>query len=220
MEIKVAPSIMCCKGEEFVPYLELFEKVNVSSIHFDVMDGHYVPNVMLSTRDYKDIKRLSKLPVDLHMMTDMPERFLDFYDVQPGDRVAFHPETSRHPYKLIQTIHEKGCEAGLVINPGTPLGFVEECINLIDYVIVMAVNPGFAGQKMVPDAPNKIRRTKELLDKYNKKIDIMVDGNTTLENSLIMKEAGANVFIGGTSCIMKGVENFEEIYNEYYEALK
>lgn len=219
MEIKISPSIMCCKIEEYKPYIELFEKVNLDSIHFDIMDGTYVKNVMLGTTIYKDVRRLSRLPIDVHIMSYRPEEYMEFYDVQPGDRISFHPETTAQPYKLLQSIKDKGCMAGLVINPGTPLSYLEECIDLLDYVTLMTVNPGFAGQVMVPSAPAKIRRTRELLDKYGKKIDIVVDGNTTLENARIMKEAGANNFVVGTSSIIKGLDSFEECYNSYLDAL-
>ena len=179
---------MCCKVEEYKPYLELFEKVQLDSVHFDIMDGAYVKNVMLGTPIYKDIKRLSKLPVDVHIMSYRPEEYMEYYDIQPGDRISFHPETTAQPYKLLQTIRDKGCKAGLVLNPGTPVSYLEECMDLLDYVTLMTVNPGFAGQKMVPDAPQKIRRVRQLLDAYEKEIDIVVDGNTTIENSRLMRD--------------------------------
>lgn len=220
MEIKVSPSIMCCKIEEYKPYMELFEKVGLDSIHFDIMDGTYVKNVMLGTTIYKDIKRLSTLPVDVHIMSYRPEEYMEYYDIQPGDRISFHPETTAQPYKLLQTIKEKGCMAGLVLNPGTPLSYLEECIQLVDYVTLMTVNPGFAGQKMVPDAPAKIRRVRNLLTAYGRDIDIVVDGNTTLENSQIMRDAGANAFVVGTSSIIRGLDTFEEQYREYVKILE
>ena len=220
MKIKVSPSIMCCKVEEYKPYMELFEEVGLDSIHFDIMDGTYVKNVMLGTTIYKDIKRLSKLPVDVHIMSYRPEEYLEYYDVMPGDRVSFHPETTAQPYKLLQTIKDKGCKAGLVLNPGTPIAYLEECIDLVDYVTLMTVNPGFAGQKMVPDAPKKIKRVRALLDHYGKDIDLVVDGNTTIENSKIMRDAGANLFVVGTSSIIKGLDVFKTMYQEYVDALE
>ena len=199
---------MCCKVEEYKPYLELFEKVQLDSVHFDIMDGAYVKNVMLGTPIYKDIKRLSKLPVDVHIMSYRPEEYMEYYDIQPGDRISFHPETTAQPYKLLQTIRDKGCKAGLVLNPGTPVSYLE------------TVNPGFAGQKMVPDAPQKIRRVRQLLDAYEKEIDIVVDGNTTIENSRLMRDAGANAFVVGTSSIIRSLDTFEEMYNAYVQELE
>lgn len=219
-EIKILPSIMCCKVEEFKPFLEKFEKVGIDAIHFDVMDGHYVKNIMLGTPVYKDIKRLSHLPVDIHIMAIEPENFIEYYDIQPGDSISFHPETANQPYKLLQTIKEKGCKAGLVLNPGTPLVWLEECIDLLDFVTLMTVNPGFAGQKMTPNSLEKIERIRNLLNAYNKDIDLIVDGNTTFENSLKMKKAGANAFVTGTSSMLASLEQFEEKYEEYVDNLR
>lgn len=210
---------MCCKVEEYKPYIEAFERVQLDSIHFDIMDGSYVKNVMLGTTIYKDIKRLSILPVDVHIMSYRPEEYLEYYEVRTGDSVCFHPETTAQPYKLLQTIQQKGCKAGLVLNPGTPISYIEECIENLDYVTIMTVNPGFAGQTMVQSAPHKIRRVRELLNTYGKEIDIVVDGNTTIENSKLMKNAGANVFVVGTSSILKSVAAFEDLYKEYISEL-
>ena len=105
------------------------------------------------------------------------------------------------------------------MNPGTPVSYLEECIDLLDYVTLMTVNPGFAGQKMVPDAPQKIRRVRQLLDAYEKEIDIVVDGNTTIENSKLMRDAGANAFVVGTSSIIRSLDTFEQLYNSYVQAL-
>ncbi len=220
-KIKIAPSIMCCKIDEIKDYIQLFEKVKINSIHFDVMDGHYVPNMMLGTTDYKDIKRMTSLPVDIHLMCINPESFIEIYDVQPGDYVSFHPETAKHPYKLLQTIHGRGCKAGLVINPGTPLSFLEESIDIIDYVTLMTVNPGFSGQEMVPNAVSKIRRTRALLDSHGyENISIVVDGNTVLDNAKKMKKAGADTFVVGTSSLLKELETFEDNYRIYTKELE
>ena len=220
-EVKISPSIMCCKVEEFKPYLDLFAKVKLDSIHFDVMDGHFVDNVMLGVTTYNDVKRLSDLPVDMHFMCTNSEKFIDMYHIMEGDKISFHPETTYQPYKLLQSIHEHGCSAGLVLNPGTPLGYLEECIDLIDYVTLMTVNPGFAGQKMVPSALEKIERTRKLLDENGKEnADIVVDGNTTMVNAKAMRQAGANVFVVGTSSIITGLDTFEENYRKYKTELE
>lgn len=214
--IKISPSIMCCKTEEFKPYIEKFEKVHLDSIHFDVMDGHFVRNIMLGVTSYQDLKRLTKLPVDLHLMCTDPERFIDIFKVQAGDRVSFHPETTWQPYRLLQQIHELGCKAGLVINPGTSLDCVSECADQLDYVTIMTVNPGFAGQKMVPNALEKIHKVHSLLNEAGREdVDIVVDGNTTYENSRKMRDAGANAFVAGTSSILNDLSGFEHNYQAY-----
>lgn len=221
MSIKILPSIMCCGVEEYVPYLEVFEKVKVDGIHFDVMDGKYVKNVMLGTNIYSDVRRLSNLPIDVHIMAWEPENIISYYKIHSGDRICFHPETTAHPYRLLQEIRRMGVAAGLVLNPGTPLGYLEECIDVVDYVVIMAVNPGFEGQRMVPGTLNKIRRTRKLLIKYKKEqIDLEIDGNTSFENVCLMRKAGANSFVAGTSSIMTNHELFEKQYRSYREILE
>ncbi len=212
---------MCCKVEEFKPYLDKFKKVNLDSIHFDVMDGHFVENVMLGVNSYNDVKRLSDIPVDMHFMCTDPMKFIRMFSVLPGDRISFHPETTYQPYKILQTIKDMGCKAGLVFNPGTSLTYLEECVDLVDYVTLMTVNPGFAGQKMVPTALDKIRRTRKMLDDNNRQdVDVEVDGNTTFEHSQAMYRAGANVFVVGTSSILNNLEDFEENYEAYLKKIK
>ena len=113
MDIKISPSIMCCKVEEYKPYLELFEKVQLDSVHFDIMDGAYVKNVMLGTPIYKDIKRLSKLPVDVHIMSYRPEEYMEYYDIQPGDRISFHPKQQHSRISSCRQFETRAVRQGL-----------------------------------------------------------------------------------------------------------
>ena len=110
--VKILPSVMCCEAAEQKGYLKAFEESGVTAIHFDVMDGHYVPNVMLGIRDYNEMKKQTSLPIDVHMMTDKPEEFFEIFQPQAGDWVSFHPETAVNPYRLLQAIRERGCRAG------------------------------------------------------------------------------------------------------------
>lgn len=214
--IKISPSIMCCKLWEVEPHIRLFEEAGLDSIHFDVMDGHYVRNIMLGTNYYSSIKELTKLPVDLHLMCLEPERFIEYFKPQEGDRVCFHPETTSHPYRLLQELRAKGVKAGLALNPGTPVELLREYKGVLDYVLVMTVNPGFAAQTLVPDGIEKIRRVAVLLQECGMEAaDIFVDGNTTYENTVKMVAAGANGLVAGTASLMKGLEGFMERYREY-----
>jgi ribulose-phosphate 3-epimerase len=144
-----------------------------------------------------------------------PDRYLDYFSPSKGDRVSFHFESCNHPYKLLQRIREYGLKAGLALNPGTPVDVLAEMRSLLDFVLVMAVNPGFGGQQIVPDHLQKLRRTAELMKQYEIDADIFVDGNTTLENAKKMYAAGANGFIVGTSSLLKGVDYFREHYSSY-----
>ena len=196
---------MCCRIEEYKPYLELFEKVQLDSIHFDIMDGTYVKNVMLGTPIYKDIKRLCKLPVDIHIMSYRPEEYMEYYDIQPGDRISFHPETTAQPYKLLQTIRDKGCKAGLVLNPGTPLTYLEECIDLIDYVTLMTVNPGFGGQSFMEDTLEKVRVLRAQIEKEGLDTRIEIDGGINKETAKLAVAAGVDTLVAGSYVFKNGI---------------
>jgi ribulose-phosphate 3-epimerase len=206
---------MCCKLWEIKDYVHAFEEAGVDAIHFDVMDGHYVENVMLGTTCYRDLKELTHIPIDIHLMCLEPEKYLDYFNPSECDRVSFHFESCKQPYKLLQRIRDRGLKAGLVLNPGSPIETLEEVKSVLDFVLVMAVNPGFGGQKMVPDHFEKLKRIRALLDSYNMNLDVYVDGNTTLENAKKMYASGANGFIVGTSSLLKNVNYFKEQYPIY-----
>ena len=220
MPIQISPSIMCAKVEEFYDYCKLAEKVGCPFIHFDIMDGHYVPNSALGTQQYSDIKRITNLPIDIHLMVTNPEEYVDMFNVVAGDRVAFHPETSKHPFKLLQTLHKRGITAGLAVNPGTSLPYIEELLVETDYILDMTINPGFGGQKIVPGGMEKIKRIRQFLDEHSKQAaQILIDGNTVIENAKQMYLNGADVLIVGPSTLMKGPDRFEELYHAYKSAI-
>lgn len=213
--IKISPSIMCCKLWEVRDYVRAFEEAGVDSIHFDVMDGHYVENIMLGTTFYRDLKELTHIPIDIHLMCLEPERYLDYFTPSAGDRVSFHFESCKQPYKLLQRIRERGLQAGLALNPGTPIELLEEVRRVLDFVLVMAVNPGFGGQKMVPDHFEKLERIRTLMNRCGMDVDVFVDGNTTPQNAKRMYAAGANGFIVGTSSLLKDISYFRGQYSAY-----
>lgn len=216
----ISPSIMVPKSYEYKQYIEKFQESNLSVIHFDVMDGHFVPNIMLGTSTFNDIKSLTDIPIDIHLMVNEPERYIEMFSVTEGDWISFHPETTKQSYRLLQAIKNLKCKAGLVISPGTPISYIEECIDQLDYVTLMTVNPGFAGQKLVPNALRKIKRVRTLLDEYNPSIDLIVDGNTTVENSKKMFAAGANGFVVGTaSKILSSPKTYDEYYEKFMNEL-
>lgn len=219
-KVIILPSVMCCTPAEMEPYVRSFEESKVDAIHFDVMDGHYVPNIMMGVRDYQFLKSITEMPVDIHLMCTEPEMFLEYLKPQPKDWVSFHPEVARNPYRFLMSIRERGCRAGIVLSPGEPVSWVEEMAGVLDFVLVMAVNPGFAGQKMVPDHLDKLKRIREIIDRSGKNIDLIVDGNTTTENATRMLAAGANGLVVGTSSTMKdGPDGFVKNCEAYRKAL-
>lgn len=219
-KVIISPSMMCSTPGDMEAYIRKFERSGIELLHFDVMDGHYVPNVMMGVRDYQFIKRTTQIPVDVHLMCTAPEMFIEYFDIKPGDWVCFHPETARNAYSLCQALHNRGCKAGIALSPATPVSWLQEMISVVDYVMVMAVNPGFAGQKMVPDHLDKLARIRKIVDEYGKDIEIFVDGNTTAENAKKMFAAGATALVGGTASVFKGgVEGFEETFGTYLAAI-
>lgn len=219
-KIIISPSIMCVKPWEIRDYIASFEEKNIDLIHFDVMDGHFVPNIMLGTNIYSAIKEITDIPVDIHLMCEEPEQYIEYFNVCKCDWVSFHPEATRQPYRFLQKIRERGCKAGIALNPGTPVQYVEEMKSVLDFILVMAVEPGFSGQKMVPDHLSKLRRIKSIVDENRMDIEIIVDGNTTIDNCKKMLDAGATGFVAGTSSLIKyGAAGFAKAYEEFMNQL-
>lgn len=219
MNVFISPSIMCCDFSEYASFIKAFETKGVKNIHFDVMDGHYVNNVMLGTKTYTELKNATNIPIDIHLMCINPERFIDYFEPRANDWVCFHPETTDHPHRLLERIKSLGCRAGYAINPGTPLSYIEEVLDLLDYIVIMSVNPGFAGQTMVTSHLDKLQRIKHLVETQNRKIDIVVDGNTTPENGQKMVASGATGLVVGTSSLLKSVDVFMSEYDAYRETV-
>ncbi len=202
MDMKISPSMMCADIANLKSTLTEFEECKIEYLHIDIMDGHFVPNFTLGTDYCKALKKLTSIPLDIHLMINDPELKLEWFDFGEGDIVSVHAESTKHLQKALAFVKSKGAKAFVAINPATPLCLLDEIINDIDGVLVMAVNPGFAGQKMVPNALEKIRRVRDYLDNngYNDK-EIEVDGNVSYENAIKMKQAGANIFVAGTSSV-------------------
>ena len=210
-KVIILPSVMCCTPAEMEPYVRGFEEGGVDAIHFDVMDGHYVPNIMMGVRDYQFLKSITDMPVDIHLMCTEPEMFLEYLKPQPKDWVSFHPEVARNPYRFLMSIRERGCRAGIVLSPGEPVSWVEEMAGVLDFVLVMAVNPGFAGQKLIPQGLDKIRDTRKFLDDMGyPQIEIEVDGNVSWENIPKMAAAGTDLYVAGTSSLFNDKVPVEE----------
>ena len=220
-KVDIYPSIMCSKPWDIKEYVKAFEEAKIAGIHFDVMDGHYVPNVMLGSDDYGALKEITELPIDIHVMSTDPEGFYPIFEPRPGDRYSFHPEVCKQPYRLLERTRQAGAKAGLVLSPGVPVDWVRECLSVTDFVIIMAVSPGFAGQKMVPDHLDKLRRVAEITAQADHPIEIVIDGNTTVPNAKKMLEAGATGLIVGTSSMMKeGPAGFVRLHDQYLHDLE
>jgi len=219
-KVGIYPSIMCAKPWDLKEFLEKFEKVGVTSIHFDVMDGHFVPNIMLGTNDFDAIHEVSSLPIDVHLMCSRPEDYFDLFKFREGDMCCFHPEAAIQPHMSLVKLRQKGVKAGFAISPPVSLDFVKNCLPVLDYVCFMSINPGFAGQVMLPGALEKLAELSEIVKKADHKIEIIVDGNTNAANAVKMIAAGATGLVTGTSSMLKeGPDKFDECYKNYIEAI-
>jgi len=202
MTKKISPSIMCVDWFSIKETVKAFEKSGIDLIHVDIMDGSFVPNFTLGTDFVKALKKATNIPLDIHMMIENPESKLDWFQFGEGDYVAVHYESTPHIHRVVGAIRARGAKAMVAINPGTPICMLENLLDDIDGVLIMTVNPGFAGQKLVKATLKKIRDLRDYLDaKGYGHIEIEVDGNVSFENAKLMSEAGANIFVAGTSSI-------------------
>lgn len=211
MKKQISPSIMCVDFFNLAETISEFERQNIEYIHVDIMDGVYVPNFTLGTDFIKQLKKHTKIPMDIHLMIENPESKLDWFEFGEGDYVAIHYETTKHLHKAVAAIRAKGAKPMVAINPATPISVLENILDYVDAVLVMTVNPGFAGQKLIPSTLGKISALRKYLDENGyENIEIEVDGNVSFENAKLMSDAGANIFVAGTSSIFKAGQSMAE----------
>jgi len=217
MAKKLSPSMMCCDFFNLKEQVNAFEKSGIELLHIDVMDGSFVPNFALGTDFVKQLKKSTGIPLDIHFMTEYPERHIDSFAIGEGDYVSVHYETTKHLQRVLQAIKSKGAKALLAINPATPVEVAIDVLDDIDGLLIMTVNPGFAGQKMVPHSIDKIKRARKfLLENGKADLEIEVDGNVSIPNALMMNEAGADIFVLGTSAVFCG-DSIEDNVKKFRE---
>ncbi|NLW48606.1 MAG: ribulose-phosphate 3-epimerase [Firmicutes bacterium] len=167
-------------------------------LHFDVMDGHFVPNLTFGPMFVEQVKEITDLPIEAHLMVDEPENFIPMFAKAGSKRIIIHAENTVHLHRLVQSIKEYGCEVGVVINPATPLTTIEYILADLDLVLLMTVNPGFGGQKLIPGMISKIKKLREMINTQRVPCKIEVDGGVNWENAATLVEAGVNVIVAGT----------------------
>ncbi len=197
--------MMCSDLVDLRETIKIFEDSNVEYLHIDMMDGNFVPNFGLGVDYIRGLRKLTNIPLDLHLMIKDPEYKLQWIGIKETDTVSIHYESSFQVQRVLDWLKPYGCKRFLAINPATPISSLEEVLDYIDGINLLMVNPGFAGQKIVPSTINKAKRVVDFLHKIEREdIDIEVDGNITPENALILRDIGANIFVAGTSSIFKG----------------
>ena len=198
--IHLSPSILAADFANLQSEIEKVEKNGATYIHVDVMDGEFVPNISLGVPVTKSIKPHVKGVMDVHLMIQRPERYLEDFKNAGADILTVHAEATYHIHRVIQKIHDLGMKAGVAINPGTPINMIEPVIDMVDMVLIMSVNPGFGGQKFIPNTLEKIKAVKELAVNNNREeLLIEVDGGVTKDNVVAIIKAGANVLVAGSS---------------------
>jgi ribulose-phosphate 3-epimerase len=197
--IEIAPSILASNFAQLGEEVRVVEAGGADVIHVDVMDGHFVPNISIGIPVVESLRKATRLPLDVHLMIEHPEAYIGEFVRAGANRVLIHQEATVHLDRALAMIREAGAEAGAAINPATPVVLLTDVLDKVDTVLVMSVNPGFGGQKFIPNAFEKIRHLNQWRSRYNAGFRIEVDGGVDLENAGELAQAGANTFVAGTS---------------------
>lgn len=198
--IKIAPSILSANFAKMGEEVKSLEENGADVVHCDVMDGVFVNNITFGIKMVEDLRKITTLPLDCHLMIVHPEKYVERFAKAGADIITVHFEACQDNLEdVLKLIKSTGVKCGAVINPDTPVEKIASLIPLCDMVLVMSVFPGFGGQKFIPEALNKLREVKAIADKAGKEIDIEIDGGVNIENVALVKEAGANVIVAGSA---------------------
>lgn len=196
----IAPSILSADFGRLAEDVQAVAAAGADWIHVDVMDGHFVPNITIGPLVADAVKKATDLPVDVHLMIERPEAYLGAFVDAGADRITVHQETCPHLHRTLEEIRERGAQPGVAVNPSTPLCAIQDVVAYLDMVLVMTVNPGFGGQSFIPTSPEKVRRTRDLLDVAGRKdVLIQVDGGIAAGTAPVIVEAGADVLVAGSA---------------------
>lgn len=215
---RLAPSILSADFSRLEEQIKLIEKAGAQVIHIDVMDGHFVPNISFGAVVMKSLLGKTKMPFDVHLMIEDPDRYLEDFATDSTEIITVHAEACPHLHRTIQHIKSLGIRAGVSLNPATPLSALDAIIEEIDLVLLMSVNPGFGGQKFIPSSLNKIKALKKLKDNRNPKLEISVDGGINLDNVKTVTDAGAELVVAGSSVF--GAPDIGKRVKEFLELIK
>jgi ribulose-phosphate 3-epimerase len=195
--MKISPSILSADFARLADELRLIEDF-ADYVHVDVMDGHFVPNITIGPLVVEAVKRYTRLPLDVHLMIDEPERYVESFARAGSDIITVHAEATKHLHRVVQAIKELGKKAGVSINPATPVRALEDIISDVDLVLIMSVNPGWGGQSFIPGSLKKISAVRKMIEAEGRSIELEVDGGIKVNNIKEAFDAGADVFVSGS----------------------
>ena len=197
--VQLAPSILSADFARLADQIAAVERGGADLLHLDVMDGHFVPNLTIGPPVVESIARVTRLPLDVHLMISDPDRFIEAFATAGATMISVHVEALNHLHRTIMAIKQTGCRAGVAINPATPLVAIEQVACDLDYVLIMSVNPGFGGQAFIPRSESKVRAVRALLDAAGNPAPVEIDGGIDASNAERVVRAGAGILVAGAA---------------------
>ena len=213
----IAPSLLSANFANLYNEIKEIEKGGADYLHLDVMDGHFVPNITFGPPLIKDLRKITSIPFDVHLMIDKPERYIkDFVDAG-ADILTVHAEATTHLHRTIQEIKSYGIKAGVSLNPASPLSLIEYVLDDLDLILIMTVNPGFGGQSFINSMIDKILKTRKMIDEKDLSILLEIDGGVKLDNALQLSNLGVDILVAGSAIfeandIRKRTQDFKDLF--------
>jgi ribulose-phosphate 3-epimerase len=214
--VKIAPSILSADFSRLGDEVKAVEEAGADWIHVDVMDGRFVPNITVGPLVVESLRKVTKLPLDVHLMIENADQYIEDFANAGADIISVHAEACPHLHRTIQSIKENGAKAGVVLNPATTLFALDEIIEQVDMVLLMSVNPGFGGQTFIGSVLSKIELLRNTLNESGVELDLQVDGGIKPDNAAIIKQAGANVLVAGSAIF--GSDDYKKAIEALREA--
>ncbi len=215
----LSPSILSCDFTRLGSEISAIDSAGAQYVHIDVMDGHFVPNISLGIPVVKSIRNITDRLLDVHLMIDDPEKYIDAFAKAGADIITIHAEATNHLDRAIEIIHEAKCVAGVALNPATPVSSIKYVLPKIDMVLLMSVNPGFGGQKFIPYTFDKLRDLNALIEEAGVDPDIEIDGGVNLNNAKALLDSGANILVAG-SAVFSDDDEIEDNVRAFLELME